>query len=312
MSEFLIDHWDFLPEGAKAVSLDGDTMIKENQWCHCQREAKGLKTWMNAQGIDSAVITSLTTDDARPRFEFYDDGSFMLILRGVNLNDGAVPDDMLSLRLYWYQDRLITTRKTPSKAIAKIRESLKQGKGPKDISHLMVVIIDSLNLNIELFLDEVEMTLEKMDEAERYDDDVLYATHKRLLKLKRFMKPQHFALTDFLNADHKTCASLEPKVRNTVDTISRINESIDFYLEQVNLMKEDSEQEQAQIMNRNSYLFTIIAALFLPVSFLTGLLGINIGGMPGVENPEAFWFFCIILGLCFVGEVILLRWLKIF
>ncbi|MGB2080019.1 MAG: CorA family divalent cation transporter, partial [Vibrio sp.] len=244
MADFLIDHWEFFENQVKAVSLDHDTRLKQNQWCHCQREAKGLKTWMKAQGIETAVIESLTADDARPRFELYDDGSFMLILRGVNLNEGAVPDDMLSVRLFWYQDRLISTRKTPSKAIAQIRDALQQGKGPKSISSLMVAIIDGLNRNVERFLNQVEISLEKMDESEEYDDDELYATHKRLLKLKRFMRPQHYALSDFLNADHDACEVIEPKVRNTVDTISRINESIDFYLEQVKLMKEDAEQEQ--------------------------------------------------------------------
>jgi zinc transporter len=35
----------------------------------------------------------------------------------------------------------------------------------------------------------------------------------------------------------------------------------------------------------------VIAAIFLPLGFLTGLLGINLGGMPGAENPDAFWVF---------------------
>lgn len=310
MAEFLIDHWEFGPRGAIAASLDHDINLKANQWCHCQREAKGLKTWMREQGIDSAVIESLTADDTRPRFEVYEDGSFLLILRGVNLNEGAQADDMLSLRLYWFKDRLISTRKTPSRAIAQIREALREGKGPKSIALLILNMVESLNRNIEQYLNQVETALEKLEEEERYDTDALYFTHKRLLKFKRFMKPQFYALSDFYEAGHHTCENLQAKLRNIVDTISRINESINFYLEQVGIMKADAEQEQNEIMNRNSYLFTIIAALFLPVSFLTGLLGINIGGMPGVDSPWAFGIFCAFLLLCFVGEYILLKRLK--
>ena len=43
------------------------------------------------------------------------------------------------------------------------------------------------------------------------------------------------------------------------------------------------------------YLLTIVAALFLPMGFLTGLLGINVGGIPGADNPHAFWIFTGIL-----------------
>lgn len=45
----------------------------------------------------------------------------------------------------------------------------------------------------------------------------------------------------------------------------------------------------------DQYILTIVAAIFLPLSFLTGLLGINVGGIPGVDNGNAFW---IVVGLC--------------
>lgn len=44
-----------------------------------------------------------------------------------------------------------------------------------------------------------------------------------------------------------------------------------------------------------TYMLTIVAGIFLPLSFITGLLGINVGGMPGMEHPLAFW---IVVGIC--------------
>ena len=64
-------------------------------------------------------------------------------------------------------------------------------------------------------------------------------------------------------------------------------------------------------LNRNTYAFSIIAAIFLPLSFLTGLLGINIPGIPGEEDPEAFLVFCgILAGVVLVQVAIFkkLRW----
>lgn len=43
------------------------------------------------------------------------------------------------------------------------------------------------------------------------------------------------------------------------------------------------------------YVLSVISAIFLPLGFLTGLFGINIGGIPGVEDPNAFWVFNAIL-----------------
>ena len=61
-----------------------------------------------------------------------------------------------------------------------------------------------------------------------------------------------------------------------------------------------------------TYMLTIVAGIFLPLSFLTGLLGINVGGMPGMNNPEAFWAVVALCALLFVGLLVVfrrLRWL---
>ena len=65
-------------------------------------------------------------------------------------------------------------------------------------------------------------------------------------------------------------------------------------------------------MNQNTYLFSVIAAIFLPTSFLTGLLGVNVGGIPGTESPIAFGLFCAGLVLIFGLEFWILRRLQFF
>lgn len=309
---FLIEQWDFSTIPAKRVEpkepLD---LLQENHWYHCQREPKELRHWLLANDFESGVVDSLLADDTRPRFELFEDQSFLLIMRAVNLNEGAMPDDMLSVRILWHKGILISTRKISSKAITDIRRSLDEQRGPKSTARLLLAIIDGLNQNIAHFLNDVEDQLYEIEEGNGSNHD-LHVIHKRLLKLRRFMKPQRYAHDDFLEVQHPEMEEVELKMRNSLDTVIRINESIDFYLEQIQLIKADIEQEQAEKMNRNTYLFTVVAAIFLPVSFLTGLLGINIGGMPGVDNPMAFFIFCAGLGITFIFEFILLRWLKFF
>ena len=56
-----------------------------------------------------------------------------------------------------------------------------------------------------------------------------------------------------------------------------------------------------------TYMLTIVAGIFLPLSFLTGLMGINVGGMPGVEDGDAFWW---VTGGCVAIIVVLLAIFK--
>ena len=56
------------------------------------------------------------------------------------------------------------------------------------------------------------------------------------------------------------------------------------------------------------YLLSIVAAIFLPLSFLTGVFGMNVAGLPGLENPKAFSYLALGMGLLAVGLLGFMRW----
>src|SRR5690606_29646425 len=91
------------------------------------------------------------------------------------------------------------------------------------------------------------------------------------------------------------------------------------YLEELELIREragmvtDSERSRAsERMNRTMYRFCIITGIFLPMSFLTGLLGINVGGIPGAENPWGFLIACSLIAVVALMQLILYRRLRWF
>jgi zinc transporter len=55
------------------------------------------------------------------------------------------------------------------------------------------------------------------------------------------------------------------------------------------------------------YLLSIISAIFLPLGFFTGLLGVNVGGIPGTENPNAFYIFSGFLVVVVILQFIYFR-----
>ncbi|MEM1194316.1 MAG: CorA family divalent cation transporter, partial [Pseudomonadota bacterium] len=61
------------------------------------------------------------------------------------------------------------------------------------------------------------------------------------------------------------------------------------------VLQDDLNNRAAQETNKTMYMLSIVAAIFLPLGFLTGLLGINVGGMPGVDTPTAFWVVVVLL-----------------
>lgn len=117
-------------------------------------------------------------------------------------------------------------------------------------------------------------------------------------------------MDDYLNSEVALAQSQHLRLRHSVNTVTRINETLDFFLSELEIIKGELRQYHAEKMNQNTYLFSVIAAIFLPTSFLTGLLGVNVGGIPGTESPIAFGLFCAGLGLIFGLEFWILRRLR--
>lgn len=86
--------------------------------------------------------------------------------------------------------------------------------------------------------------------------------------------------------------------RETIERLKRYLDEIDVSKESALVLQDDLNNRAAQQTNKTMYMLSIVAAVFLPLGSLTGLMGINIGGMPGVDNGRAFWVFVVLL----IGE----------
>ncbi len=100
-------------------------------------------------------------------------------------------------------------------------------------------------------------------------------------------------------------------MQESYDRLLRYIEDLDMARERAQIVKDELTNSLAEHMNRIMYLLSVTAAIFLPLGFLTGLLGVNVGGIPGSENTDAFWIFCaILIGLTILQSLIfrVLRW----
>ena len=76
------------------------------------------------------------------------------------------------------------------------------------------------------------------------------------------------------------------------------------------MAQEELNARLSEQMNQTIFMMSIVATIFLPLGLLTGLLGINVGGIPGTENESAFWMVCALLAGFGVVVALLFRKLK--
>jgi len=64
----------------------------------------------------------------------------------------------------------------------------------------------------------------------------------------------------------------------------------------------------AEATNRNLYVLSIITTLFLPMTLVTGIFGMNVAGLPGTQDPGAFWWVVLGMTASAAGLLAVLRW----
>src|SRR5690606_25510001 len=102
-------------------------------WLHMRADHPQTRGWLEREAgfLDHIVLDALLADETRPRLTPHRDGA-LLILRGVNLNEEADPEDMVSIRLWVDAHRIVSLRRRRLKAASEVEERLQQGKGPKN------------------------------------------------------------------------------------------------------------------------------------------------------------------------------------
>lgn len=219
---------------------------------------------------------------------------------------------MVSIRIWTDGKRIISTFRRKLLAIDDVWTQLEAATGPDSAADWLVSLNDCLtrrmNDTIETLEDEVLAVEEEI--LSGYSDGLrsrLARLRKQALGIRRFLSPQREALNRLIGERLSWIDELNTlRLREVNDRLIRYVEDLDELRERASMAQEELLSTISEQMNKRTYVLTIVAALFLPLSFFTGLMGINVGGMPGVENDLGFWgvtvlclLVAIVLGLFF-------------
>lgn len=287
-------------------------------WMHLDYSRSAVQEWMyRYSDLHELTVEALLQAETRPRCVAADDG-LLMFLRGVNLNPGADPEDMVSLRIWLGEQRIYTLGLRHLLSLDDLRELMARGSGP-------VVPGDFLVMLVNLMLDRVGVVIDDLyDMVDGLEESVLNASdsgqreqlaniRRQAITLRRFLAPQREALNR-LAAERSTVFSAEHHLylREASDRLTRFVEDLDAARERAAVVHESLVSSLTEQTNNRMYILSVIAAIFLPLSFVTGLLGINVGGIPGADSPLGFSLVLLGMLLVAVGLLWFFRWRRWF
>lgn len=282
-------------------------------WLHFDITREAAAKWIVEEGrMDDVIAEAMVHEENRPRATAHGDG-LMLSLRGVNLNPGADPEDMVSIRLWVEPRRIISTRRRKLLSVGDMVKWLEAGEGPQDAPQFIFELTERM---IERMVDVMDMTQDQVDAFEerllleqtpelRAD---LSQLRRQLVGLRRYLAPMREALNRLQTERLTWITSAERlQLRELSDRLARLLEELDMARERSALIQEQLTSALSDQLNHRLYVLSVVAAIFLPLSFLTGLFGINVGGIPGASYGWAFLIFVVALLFIMVGQLWLFK-----
>lgn len=258
-------------------------------------DADTLKATGEALGLHPLVLEDVVNVHQRPKVETYDNGLF-IILRFLY---GDQVTDTEQLSIYLQEGRVVTFCERDPEVFARVHKRLQDRRARmrnRDSSYLAYAQMDAV---VDAFFPLLEGYGERIEamESEALDNPTpdtlveIRANKRELLLLRRMLWPTREMLSQLLR-DTNAEISEETKLflRDCYDHSVQLIDITDGYRELSSGLMDVYLSSAGHKMNEVMRVLTVVATIFIPLTFLAGIYGMNFDGEKSPYNmPELRW-----------------------
>jgi len=247
-------------------------------------------------------LHELAVEDAlhlqmRPKLDSYVDGFFLVWLTPQQPNGGPV--EVHELDVFVGTGFLITVRKTPMAAIDYVAGEAARimVRGQDWVLHAILDhLVDSVLPIVDGLgdkLDDVEDVM--LGEPRKSDIAVLYAVRRQLVRMRRIIGPERDLIRSLARERDLLSEESYRYFQDIGDHLARVEDSIETYREVAAAVMDIYLSAQSNRMNEIMKALTVVATIFMPLTLLSGIYGMNV--VVGMWPPVmADWSFAVIVG----------------
>lgn len=271
------------------------------------------RAWLVAWNEISDQAKALLLEPVRLSHREHLVDGMILSLRTMQAGETDYIDHLTDLKLLIGRSQAITVRTGEVAAVDELRQFLRSGRilvTPVDLLGFMVsgmtkrmeVVIFDLTRDIDAVEDQL------LDSESVPSGQTMNELRRRVIRIRRQLTSVQQVLSPIASDPALT---LDADDRETLvrasNHVTRYMESLEDCRTHVQMLQDHIEAQHVTTMNRSSLNLTIVATVFLPLTFLSGLLGMNVAGIPEEHNPWAFWVVSGVSSLLALVVWLLLR-----
>lgn len=279
-------------------------------WVHLSTTAEHAKDWLTDEAkLAPFVVDALTASESRPRCEKFDGGAF-LNLRGRTEEPLDSSDMLASVRLWVTKGRVISVTRKHLIATDTVEGDVRDGQ-VRDPGDLVTAFAGAITADLDPVVADLGDDLDDCEQG--LDTARVFELRRNVTRVRieainyrRFLAPQRIAIErlaqlpgDWLGDDDRA------HLAAAADRAARMAEELEAIRERASLMHESLTDLRAEQLDQRSLVIAIAALVFLPLTFITGLYGMNVEGLWFAKEP---WAFDAIVALCAAISAAVTAW----
>ena len=286
-------------------------------WLHIDNEDEPSLSLFAGQQIPEVAANALVATETRPRCDRIEEGA-ILNLRGPAVEGVDVSDRLVSIRMWARAGKVNSLTRRPLTATATVVAQMKAGEilDPGDlVAAYARAISKQLDPQVAELGDELDDCETQLESHNIYRlRGMITRIRSEAIAFRRFVAPDRDALQTLAQIDFPWLAEEDRlHIREAADRFARMAEELEAVRERSALLHEQLTDLRAEEIDQRSLLISVVAFIFLPLTFITGLLGMNVEGIPYKNEPWAFWGvcgFCVVVGAGVLAWFARRHWLK--
>ena len=300
-----------LEEGA---AYDGPGIL----WIHLEgKDEADLAYLHRLKDIPEVAVSALAATETRPRCDRIDEGA-ILNLRGPGNLDPEDSDPLVSIRFWVLEQKVVTLSRRRLNATEKVFGLMEAGRIHDSgdlVSAFARAISTELDPQVAALGDTLDESESKLEEANLYGlRRSIALARSEAIGFRRFVAPDRDALRTLVEHDFDWLAPDDRlHIVEAADRFARMTEELEAVRERAALLHEQITDMRAEQLDQRSLLIAIVALVFLPLTYITGLFGMNVDDIPFSHGRHGFWWvtgLTIVIALAISAYFSWKNWLR--
>jgi len=256
------------------------------RWLHLDLVDQVTRSWIaGAEGIPDEMRALLLGTEHHQRFQVAD-GYLGCVLHDVERDFDRFDTERTGvLRFVLGPHLMITARHTPIHSADLVRRHVERDGVPvRNAADALNLLASSIVENVTTLAREQGRIIEVLeddllDERKSFD-------HRRLIQFRRRVVQFHRLLSGMRSVFHRMEQDsdmpepLRPTIEKLAQQVGSVDDEMLSFQSQLRLLREEADLQASQRTNQNLYLLSILSAVLLPATLVTGFFGMNTGGLP--------------------------------